>query len=46
MANTAHHKSERPVCFHTGLAFHVFGKTAKAILCALGTCGKGATHDA
>lgn len=46
MASTAHHKSERPVCFHTGLAFQVFGKTATSILSAISPREKGKRHDA
>ncbi len=46
MANTAHHKGERPTGGKTRRAFHVFGKTANKILCALGTFGKGVNNDA
>lgn len=46
MANTAHLKGERPTGGETRRAFHVFGKTANAILCGVGTWGKGAEHDA
>lgn len=41
MANTAHHKGERPVGGKTRQVFQVFGKTAPAILSVLTTLRKG-----